>query len=94
VSVLLTSQASSWMMITTCQWSPIYAPAIIHADHLLDCSAVHCFWPDRGPGGGAYWVCLSGKGCMFKWLEIRCDNIRCTYGGERRSRSNITLLLC
>lgn len=67
MSVLLTSQASSRVMITTCKRSPVYAPAIIHANHhLLDYSAVHGFWPDRGPGGWAYWVCLSGKGCMFK----------------------------
>jgi len=66
LTFLFTSQAFSWVMITACQQSPVYASAIIHADHLLDCSAVHGFWPGGGPGGWAYWVWLSGEGCMFK----------------------------
>jgi len=66
MSLLLISQASLRVMITACRRSPVYAPAIIHANHLLDYSAVHGFWPDGVPGGWAYWVRLSGKGCMFK----------------------------
>jgi len=54
------------VMITTCLRSPVCAPAIIHAGHLLDYCAVHGFWPGGGPGGWAYWVCLSGEWCMFK----------------------------
>jgi hypothetical protein len=37
----------------------------------------------RGAGGRTYWEWLSGEGWVFICLELQCEEVNCTYGGEK-----------